>query len=66
MKVQAICAGIIESIAQLGAFLGPIVITLCINFQIYPLIMLSAILLLIVVLPLLGIRQKHPDEIQLD
>jgi len=32
MNIQATCAGIIEAIAQLGSFLGPIVITLCINF----------------------------------
>lgn len=31
MKVQAIAAGVIESIAQIGGFLGPVIITVCIN-----------------------------------
>ena len=43
MKTQAICAGIIEAIAQIGSFLGPIIITISIDLQVYPVIILSFI-----------------------
>lgn len=63
MKVQSICAGIIESVAQLGGFLGPIIITICINYQVYPVIVLSFVIILIIVIPLCMISDKKiPDE----
>ena len=58
-QVQAICAGIIESIAQLGNFLGPITITLCINMQIYPVILLSFVLVVTLLLPLWFMKEKR-------
>lgn len=67
MKVQSICAGIIEAVAQLGGFLGPIIITICINLQIYPVIVLSFIIVLIIVIPLCMISdKKNPDEVVLN
>lgn len=62
MQVQAICAGIIESIAQLGNFLGPIIITLCINMQIYPIIVLSFVLILTLLLPLSFLQDKQVKQ----
>lgn len=63
MKVQSICAGIIEAVAQLGGFLGPITITICINYQVYPVIVLSFIIIFIIVIPLCMISdKKNPDE----
>lgn len=63
MKVQSICAGIIEAVAQLGGFLGPIIITICINSQVYPVIVLSFIIILIIVIPLCMIKdKKSPDK----
>jgi len=55
MSVQAICAGIVEAIAQSGAFIAPIVITICINVQVYPIIVLSFVVFFIVLLPLFAI-----------
>ena len=49
--VQATCSGIIEVIAQSGVFLGPIVVTMCINLQIYPMIAISGIVLILTFLP---------------
>lgn len=67
MKVQSICAGIIEAVAQLGGFLGPIIITICINLQVYPVIVLSFIIVLIIVIPLCMISdKKNPDEVVLN
>jgi len=58
--VQATCAGIIESVAQLGSFLAPIIITLCIDFQIYPVVALSLIALVVILLPLFFLKVKRP------
>lgn len=55
-NVQSICTGIIESFGQLGSFLGPIVITICINMKIYPIIVLSFIILVTVVIPVSFLR----------
>ena len=52
MNIQATCSGIIEAIAQLGSFLGPIVITFCINLSIYPIIALSILAICIILIPL--------------
>jgi MFS family permease len=59
LSVQAMCAGIIEAIAQLGAFLAPIVITFCINLQIYPVIVLSFIAIVFVLIPLFFIKETR-------
>jgi hypothetical protein len=45
MNIQATCAGIIEAIAQIGSFLGPIIITFCTNLQFYPIIAISILAL---------------------
>jgi len=52
MNIQATCAGIIEAIAQLGSFLGPITITFCINLSIYPIIALSFLAFATILIPL--------------
>ena len=44
--------GIIESGAQIGNFLAPIMVTVCINKQIYPLILFSVVIMLFIVIPL--------------
>jgi hypothetical protein len=51
-EVQSVCAGVVEGIAQCGSFIAPIIITMCINIQVYSMIVLSGILVVIVVLPL--------------
>lgn len=59
-NVQSICTGVIESFGQLGAFLGPITITICINLKIYPIIVLSGIIFLTVVIPVSFLKEpKH-------
>lgn len=57
-NVQATIAGIIEGVAQVGSFLGPIVITFCINLRVYPIIVLSFIALIMIILPLLFMRES--------
>jgi predicted MFS family arabinose efflux permease len=51
-QVEATCVGIIESAAQIGIFLGPIANTYCINHQIYPLILFSVAIILLLEIPL--------------
>jgi hypothetical protein len=59
MSVQATCAGIIEAVAQFGSFLAPIVITFCINLQIYPIIVLSFIAIVFILIPLFFIKETR-------
>jgi MFS family permease len=61
MSVQATCAGIIEAIAQLGSFFGPVIITVCINMQIYPVIALSLIAMVVILLPLCFLKVRRPE-----
>ncbi len=63
LQIAGICAGIIESIDQLGVFLGPIVVTLSIDLQIYPLILLSVIILGTIVFPVFFYESKKPDSL---
>lgn len=44
--------GIIDSGAQVGNFLAPIMVTVCINKQIHPLVLFSVAILLLIVIPL--------------
>lgn len=44
--------GIIDSGAQIGNFLAPIMVTVCINKQIHPLVLFSVVILLLIVIPL--------------
>lgn len=44
--------GIIDSGAQIGNFVAPIMITVCINKQIYPLVLFSVVIVLFIVIPL--------------
>ncbi len=55
MKVQSVCSGFVESFAQIGIFLGPIIINLCITLQIHPIIVLSVLLFITVVAPMFGL-----------
>jgi hypothetical protein len=66
LEVQASCAGIVEGVAQLGTFMGPVVITLSIDFQIYPVIVLSFIVFLTVVIPTWFLREKKAEEFRED
>ena len=70
-NVQSICTGIIEAFGQIGAFLGPILITICINLGVYPVLVMSVILAIFVVFPVSLLREpKHtrttldPNEVQ--
>lgn len=44
--------GIIDSGAQVGNFLAPIMVTICINKQIYPLVLFSVVIILAIIIPL--------------
>jgi hypothetical protein len=61
LAVQGICAGVIESVAQLGVFLGPIIITACIDLQVYPVIVLSFIVVATIVVPIRLLDEKKPE-----
>lgn len=52
MSLQATCSGIVEAVAQVGGFLGPIIITFCINFQIFPIIAISVLAFFVILIPL--------------
>lgn len=58
MQVQATCVGVVESITQLGSFLAPIVITLSINMQIYPIIILSFIVVAFILIPTFFLEER--------
>ena len=62
LNVQAICAGVIEAIAQLGNFLGPIIITMSIDLQIYPIILISFLLILTVLAPTFFMEEKKSAD----
>ena len=62
LNVQAICAGVIEAIAQLGNFLGPIIITMSIDLQIYPIILISFLLILTILVPTFFMEEKKPAD----
>ena len=66
LNVQAICAGVIEAIAQLGNFLGPIIITMSIDLQIYPIILISFLLILTILVPTFFMEEKKPTEMLLE
>jgi len=58
LSVKSICAGIIESLAQIGTFLGPVIVTVCINLQIQAMIVISFIALATIFLPSFMIKEK--------
>ena len=62
MNVQSVCSGIVESLAQLGIFVGPIVVTFCINLQISPMIVFSGFLIVFVLLPLFGLEETTSNR----
>lgn len=62
--VQGICAGVIEAVAQVGVFVGPIVITLCIDLQVYPVIVLSFIIMATIVIPVNFLPSKTREELE--
>jgi hypothetical protein len=51
--------GIIESGAQVGIFLAPIMVTICINKQIYPLILFSIVIILSIIIPLIFVDDSR-------
>lgn len=53
-NVQSIGTGFVEAVGQAGAFLGPIVVNLCIAWKINVIIVISAIALVMIVLPMTG------------
>lgn len=59
MEVQGSCAGVIESLAQIGMLAGPVVITGCIDLQIYPMLALSFIVLVTVVIPMYVLEERR-------
>jgi nitrate/nitrite transporter NarK len=64
-SLQSICTGVIEGVGQIGAALGPVVITLCINLKIHPMIILSIICLVFIVLPFFWmVEPKHQDPVK--
>ena len=58
--VQATTTAIVESIGQIGGALGPIIINLCIQRQVHPMIALSIMALILIVIPLFFL--KDPQE----
>ena len=57
---MSVGTGVVEAIGQLGSFMGPIVINLCISLEIYPVIVLSGVALLFIVLPLIWMVETKP------
>jgi hypothetical protein len=57
-QVEATCIGIPEALSQIGIFFAPIVNTYCINHQIYPLIIFSVGLIVLIVIPLSTIDDR--------
>lgn len=53
-NVQSIGTGFVEAVGQAGAFLGPVVVNLCIAFEIYPIIIISVIAVVMIVIPMTG------------
>ena len=58
--IIGVCIGIIESLAQVGSFMGPIVVSLCINMKIYPTIALSVLIIFTTVIPFFGMVETKP------
>jgi hypothetical protein len=58
MQVQATCVGVVESVTQLSAFMAPIIITASINLQIYPIIILSFVVVLTILIPMYFFEER--------
>lgn len=56
-NVQSIGTGFVESFGQLGAFFGPIVVSTSISLKVYPIIVISFIIIAMVVIPLMGMPE---------
>jgi Na+/melibiose symporter-like transporter len=49
---KSIATGFVEAVGQAGAFLGPVVVNLCITLVINPVVAISVICILIVIIPM--------------
>lgn len=52
-NVQSIGTGFVESIGQLGSFLGPIIVNISIVLKIHPIIVISFIVVVLIVIPII-------------
>ena len=62
LQIQATCVGVVESITQIGSFMAPIIITASIDMQIYPIIILSFIVVLMIVIPIYFFEERKIIE----
>ena len=61
--VQATSTAVIESVGQIGAALGPILINLCIKWQVHPMIALSVMALLLIVVPFFWMKDPQEEQV---
>lgn len=61
-NVQSIGTGFVEAVGQAGAFLGPVVINLCISLQVYPILVISVIAIVMIVIPITGMVETLPGH----
>lgn len=62
LSVQGVCAGVVEGTAQIGAVLAPIIISFCINQQLYPMLVLSFIIIFTDFIPTFWIEKPKIEE----
>jgi hypothetical protein len=62
-SIQSIGTGFVEAVGQAGAFLGPIVVNLCISLKVNVIIVISAIAVVMIVIPMTGMVETLPNHL---
>lgn len=57
--MQASCIGIVEALSQVGSFVAPIVVTMSIDWQVCPMIMLAVCLFAFAIAPMLFLKDTE-------
>lgn len=61
-NIQSIGTGFVEAVGQAGAFLGPIVVNLCISLKVNVIIVISVIAVVMIVIPMIGMVETLPNH----
>ena len=59
LGAQGICVTIVEGLSQIGCFMAPLLINMCINEQIHPILLLSIMIFFLDFLPLFGLPEAR-------
>lgn len=63
---KSVATGFVEAVGQAGAFLGPVVVNLCITLQINPIVAISVLCIAMVIIPMSFMPEIRPGTSSLN